>query len=67
VTDDELKAGDPIEVLEVHCCGPDCWVPAEVIAVDEHRVGALFMGGVTAGHLISLERSTENRRWKRAS
>jgi hypothetical protein len=63
--DDALKAGDEIAVLEVHMFGPDCWVPAEVIAVDDHRVGAIFMGGDSAGLLIALERSTENRYWKR--
>jgi hypothetical protein len=62
----ELKPGDPIDVLEVHRFGLDRWVPAEVVSVEEHSIGALFMGGASVGSFIALERSTENRLWKRA-
>lgn len=63
---DELRPGDAIDVLEAHLFGPDRWVPAEVVSVESHSVGALLMGGVNTGHFVALERATENRNWRRS-
>jgi len=63
---DDLKPGDSIDVLEAHLFGLDRWVPAEVVSVEAHRIGALFMSGASVGSFIALERTNENRTWKRA-
>lgn len=66
-TNDDLKPGDFIDVLEAHRFGLDRWVSAEVVTVEAHSIGVRFMAGASAGALIALERHTENRLWKRAN
>jgi hypothetical protein len=65
MNDEPLRIGDYIDVLEVHRFGLDRWVAAEVVTLEEHSIGARVMAGISVGMLVALERSNENRTWKR--
>ncbi|MGF6920162.1 hypothetical protein [Paraburkholderia sp. 40] len=62
----EPKSGDLVAVLEFYPDAPQYrWVLAEVVNVYAHQIGVLLMAGVDSGKYRMLERSTENREWKR--
>ncbi|MGF6986517.1 hypothetical protein QFZ99_006058 [Paraburkholderia atlantica] len=62
----EPKPGDLVAVLEFHFDAPQYrWISGEVVLVDAYRIGVRLMDGPDIGQCRMLERSTENREWKR--
>jgi hypothetical protein len=64
----KLKAGDVVEVHEIHHMGDgdfvDVWHPATIININPGRVDVILQAGERKGMLLALEAHMRGRSWR---
>jgi hypothetical protein len=60
----ELKVGDVVEVCCVIFPGGTEWLPAIIVVVYEHKIGARFMRSNSIGDYIALHHADRGKVWR---